>query len=1020
MRLRNTRRTERGQSLIVAVIVMFVLLFVGGLFVGLVARNLLNSGRAVDTTAAEEIARAGIQHASWFLENSPEGADWRPAPTPPANLNDPDRRWLEAGYTRVEIGRGRALIRVSMKPDPRAPLGKYIKIESVGRAGFLNPNDPTTFLNTPAPRLRRELVAYKAIGLTDYLRFVTNRFNDTKFEAALGVPPLSIPPALIARQNDPTIPEVPLAMQLGKMPVRALGGVNFADYQTPGAPIRVNGNLRLMGNLILAVDPRNREAVHVAGKIIVDDQTNRPLFIDATGTATPLTGSTIFGSDEAGYTTFAGLLRDSGPNPDSFGFARAISRLEPPLIDVEDQATGTTRYRLSTRESGRFLVDPNGRRINTGAIGLGAGLYIDNFGDRERETESVQGAQSLRSIWLQPGSNANWRGTYYIPPGVSIDFGYPVVQERDANGNLVTDSFVPRAGFRALRNDRRFTDPNDNIAPAEMPFTWFIYKPLGRRPVLKLENEFFRTYLRTAQNMTEQEIDRWLPEWNGVIYAEGNVRVRGLLPGKWRDLDNDGTLDPGEPTIPIRREAGSDPDNLTDAQILERVNPPAVTVVSGATIYVEGSLVRERPDSMIGLLAEDYVTVNTTLFMGPNKTINPAPTNADGQAPFHVTVDIAESSATPPFALEFLFGDDPTGYTPSPGQAATGLNLLLRSVKLPQAMTYLSLFVNPALSDPNNNISALYRFNSNAAPFSYPTPNNPPPTVHILDNLLNDNQTFEQREFPLLPAPHNSTYVLFTEPGLLNTLRPAAIDPIQAEQPFLYTDPGQSYLFGGAAIVPMDVRIEAVIYAQDGSFFIIPGYSFNPDPSDTRDAALRRAQALQLPPGTMVRPEGTSPFYPFYGEPIDCRITVVGSITENRTASIADQAAWMQLWGYIPERYGSTGSEPGGGPGTAQVVPDEHRKVGEVGLTVAADPDLRTQAEQDAGITRGLRFLYDPALSAPYPGYNPDSGTFVTAGSGNWFHTDGGGFRQDDYGRILPPLPRLPVCPGFVFYGEVR
>src|SRR5579872_3048377 len=87
---------QQGQSLIVAVIVMFVLLFIGAIFVGLVARNLLNSGRARDTVEAAQFAEAGIQYADNFLRNSPEGADWRPAVVPVANVNpnDPDKRWL--------------------------------------------------------------------------------------------------------------------------------------------------------------------------------------------------------------------------------------------------------------------------------------------------------------------------------------------------------------------------------------------------------------------------------------------------------------------------------------------------------------------------------------------------------------------------------------------------------------------------------------------------------------------------------------------------------------------------------------------------------------------------------------------------------------------------------------------------------------------------------------------------------------------------------------------------------------
>src|SRR5215813_4056427 len=80
------RRRTRGQSLIVAVIVMFVLLFIGGIFVGLVAHNLLNAGRARDTLSAQQFAEAGIKQMQNYLLYSPEGADYRPAPTQPISV----------------------------------------------------------------------------------------------------------------------------------------------------------------------------------------------------------------------------------------------------------------------------------------------------------------------------------------------------------------------------------------------------------------------------------------------------------------------------------------------------------------------------------------------------------------------------------------------------------------------------------------------------------------------------------------------------------------------------------------------------------------------------------------------------------------------------------------------------------------------------------------------------------------------------------------------------------------------
>jgi len=239
----------------VAVIALFVLLFIGGLFVGMVARNLLNAGRARETLSAAELADAGIRYVSNFLETSPEGADWRPAPTPLTDARDPDRRWLETGqYTRVPLSRGRALVRVSMEPDPQNPLGKYIRIESIGRPGLVDPTDPTTFVSAPAQRLMRRRVAFKAIGITDYVRFVTNRDKESKFEAAIGMPPIG----------------VPAWMQLGGLPVRPVGVPLSNTTPVPGAPMFINGDLRLLNNVTIALNPRNNEAVYVAGNVKVE------------------------------------------------------------------------------------------------------------------------------------------------------------------------------------------------------------------------------------------------------------------------------------------------------------------------------------------------------------------------------------------------------------------------------------------------------------------------------------------------------------------------------------------------------------------------------------------------------------------------------------------------------------------------------------------------------------------------------------------------------------------------------
>ncbi|NLI01534.1 MAG: hypothetical protein GX446_18815 [Chthonomonadales bacterium] len=989
------RRAERGQSLIVAVIALFVLLFIGGLFVGLVARNLLGAGRARETVSADVLAEAGIRYASDFLENSPEGADWRPAPTLLTDARDPDRRWLETGqFTRVPLTNGRALIRVSMDPNPRNPIGRYIRIESVGRPGFLDPQDPTTFSNAPSPRLMRRRVALKAIGITDYVRYVTNRDKESKFEAAIGMPPVG----------------VPAWMQLGGLPVRAVGaGGDPAGYPRPGAPMYINGDLKLLNNVTIALNPRNNEAVYVAGQVRVQPgdpadptrQTARINDLSANPTNAeplppPLGSGTglpeILPSSVPTFSTFGGLIRDASTSPDPAGYARSISRLEPPSLEGGDPASGVSRYRSLTRDSGWvFRRRTRGGWVNTGRIGLGAGIFVNNPRSRELESTAVDGGQSLRSVWLRPGSSTYWNGPYYIPPAAYIDIGYPVVQARDQNGTPIPGEYTRAPGFRIIRDvsDAMWVDPSGLVRTREQVYTFFIFKGVGQRPVLKLDNALYRDFLIADQGMTDAEVNRFLPEFNGVIYAEGNIRIRGLLPSV--------------ANIPIRQEPG-DPDGMPPNAIRDAVNPPALTVVSGRNIYIEGSLVRETVSgpnaerdaaSMIALLAQEYVVVNTTMFMSPNKIIAPAASNQNELPPYHINIDVAEGARTPPFALDFAFGDDATQYTLNGGP------FLLMRHGAPPGVTYLNLIINEAFP-PAAPGDSLYRFGVAANPpvpaWVYPMFNASQPGVDLFEN--------QKFSFPF----GGTTYTFFTAPGVRNTIRPAV------DANFAAQTGTQDYLFSRAAVVPMDVRIEAVMYAQNGSFFVIPGYPFNVDPSDTRDAAVRRHGGSGS--GTMLRPQGTADEFPFYGEPIDCRITIVGAIAENRTASVADQSAWMQLWGWIPQRFGSTGESPNSA--TPAEVPTEHLFVTEVGMSVGnpASDDHRVSVERAAGITRGLRILYDPALGAPYAAYNPNLGSFYRMNG--WAHVGRGSFRQDDYGRTLPPLPRLPVCPGYVYFGEDR
>src|SRR5205823_12711985 len=53
---------------------------------------------------------------------------------------------------------------------------------------------------------------------------------------------------------------------------------------------------------------------------------------------------------------------------------------------------------------------------------------------------------------------------------------------------------------------------------------------------------------------------------------------------------------------------------------------------------------------------------------------------------------------------------------------------------------------------------------------------------------------------------------------------------------------------------------------------------------------------------------GAAPTARVYGEPVDVRIAVMGSVSENMPPPISQQAEWLKKWGWIPRTLGATGT----------------------------------------------------------------------------------------------------------------
>ena len=404
--------------------------------------------------------------------------------------------------------------------------------------------------------------------------------------------------------------------------------------------------------------------------------------------------------------------------------------------------------------------------------------------------------------------------------------------------------------------------------------------------------------------------------FNGVLYFEGNVRVRGTIP--------------------------------TSVQL---------TLVSGATIYVDGPIVKGTtgnevtgtpgptinglPTAALMLMARDNVAVNTTMFFGPSvgqalesvndstgsAIISPVRLRAAGggeSGHLELLADLGLDPGTTtnpqtwsPYALTYRRWDNtgaglPTqfllGSTMDDGTASASFLALDANFGIGN-----SPYLFPAI-DPTGLIT-----NTAAAYTGITSATTTIPLYGLGAEPWQHYARFELRSFPLLADPTGATYDANTgkiaQTGQAYTLlsgtndlllRPGAIAGVSSNDT----------LVGRSAVTPADVRIEASLFAEEGSFFVIPGPWFDPNPNDTHAIYAQRIADLQnssvtQPPLNAAQANfraaqerleayGAGPGVPFYGEPLDVRLNIVGSVAENLPPPASVQAEWQRKWGWIP------------------------------------------------------------------------------------------------------------------------
>jgi hypothetical protein len=840
---------------VIALSVMFLMVFIGALFVTMVARNLSRVDRSNDIAQARFLAEAGLRYADHQITYSDQGADWRPAPQFPAPAPDaqqeelrkrlPDYTWLSDGgnyerpWASFDTGEGRFLLRVTYEPTFRrgrpgssAPdefdtISGYLHIEAVGRPGTVELDDPTTLALETNPNYRAGqilgpfvyLQAYKAIGITDQMWWVTNRSKE-RGPAELGVPPY----------EDGT----------GKW-------VRYTSSFTGG--IRSNIDLDWLGDTSLALNPQLGDSVTVAGLInhaVVGDNAPAQVRLSLFALGNPQPVSTLAQAPSANpdFNPLLDPLTGRVHYADNRWFedptvhpGRAIRYLEAPSIDGVDPTTNDSRYRRMTRDSGpwrRFTLDGETAMVNLGWYGYGQGIYIDNFADVQYENDR----DAVLDEWLRRGTGdaaqTGWVGGFYTPSVRESGSVHPVLEV------VLTPD-----GIWMTRSDRDTRGRNWGAAKFQ---TRLFYGPNPSSGALES---------RGPSNLFPY------PQ-NGVLFAEGSLRIRGV----------------------VGRRNGSG-----------AVLPEQLTIVSGGSIYIEGSLIKGNPASRLALLAKDNVCLNPTQFVSitPGEDVTVESDTLDlSTREFHYSVPQNKD-----VELSFQWSGDPLSQ-----EAGNGVLLHLQhsgGYEDQTSRTDISLYING--SEEAN------RYNFAAYPPPYPSQGSSTSQVEPYSfffypagsqaNWWQSNAqssrggtiSWERKSF-WIPAE-----LLNTQRGAVNTFR-VHVEAAPGGQPYWLSRAAVTPYRGGTP-EPLPVRVQAVCYAQNGAWFVIPPPWFNESTADLREQYALGDPATNRPAG--VRAEGTFPQdteeYPFFHEPLNMRVLVEGAVTENMPVEGSTRARWVQrLW----------------------------------------------------------------------------------------------------------------------------
>ena len=352
--------------------------------------------------------------------------------------------------------------------------------------------------------------------------------------------------------------------------------------QTKAGSARVNGGLALTGAVELpALDANAGETVRVSG-LMVAPAASAQASVSTSGAPTTLL-PLASGSNDA---TFPGagvstdLVADGADRlQNNAGGDRNVAPFSPP--DFASGA-GAGRYRELTRDSKVNLNSvtpalPATTTDDASPYGFGEGIYINNPTDRERVWDTTLATPKLRDMaqaelvqmWLSrqaDGSDDTSAAFNRAGAPAALNVATASLEEQHLRGWVGPDEFHARGALVELfndasgapkvaitldaRSDNSTAGPNNALGPVDAK-AW-----------------------RDASGAVQSGVYRRVFDWptNGVIFAEGNVRVRGTATGA----------------------------------------PRSLTVVSQNNIYIDGSLQVNAGAKKVLLLARRNVVANPT------------------------------------------------------------------------------------------------------------------------------------------------------------------------------------------------------------------------------------------------------------------------------------------------------------------------------------------------------------------------------------------------------------------------